>query len=106
MRLKQDREQGIDAQRIQALEMALEALTAEREREAARASHAEGRLEVGVAALQAQYRAQGQSAGMRMLRQIMVRGVKGEVALRLVLWRTAIEDSNRPVGSHTETPHP
>ena len=35
-------------------------------------------------------RAQGQGAGLRQLRQIMVRMVKGEVGMRLEIWRMAM----------------
>ena len=47
------------------------------------------------AALEAQMRAQGQGAGLRLLRQIMVRMVKGEVAMRVVIWKTATQDVQR-----------
>lgn len=39
-------------------------------------------------ALEAQMRAQGQGAGLRMLRQIVARMVKGELGLRMEVWRT------------------
>merc|ERR1719240_1601395 len=47
------------------------------------------------AALEAQMKAQGQGAGLRQLRQIMVRLVKGEVGLRVEIWRTAMKDEVR-----------
>merc|ERR1719181_264434 len=47
------------------------------------------------AALEAQMRAQGQGAGLRQLRQIMVRMVKGEVGLRVEIWRTTMKDEVR-----------
>merc|ERR1719152_524844 len=47
------------------------------------------------AALEAQMKAQGQGAGLRQLRQIMVRLVKGEAAMRVVIWRTAMQDEAR-----------
>merc|ERR1719305_1489057 len=47
------------------------------------------------AALEAQMQAQGQGAGLRQLRQIMVRLVKGEVGLRVEIWRTAMKDEVR-----------
>merc|ERR1719253_1857033 len=47
------------------------------------------------AALEAQMRAQGQDAGLRMLKQIMVRMVKGEAAMRVEIWRTAMKDEVR-----------
>ena len=47
------------------------------------------------AALEAQMRAQGQGAGLRMLKQIMVRMVKGEAGLRVEIWRTAMKDAQR-----------
>lgn len=36
-------------------------------------------------------RAQGQGVGLRQLRQIFARMVKGEVGLRVEIWRTARE---------------
>ena len=53
------------------------------------------RYEAMQAALEAQMQAQGQSAGLRMLRQIMARMLKGEVGLRLEVWRTAMRDETR-----------
>merc|ERR1719247_3348391 len=47
------------------------------------------------AALEAQMRSQGQGAGLRMLRQIMMRMVKGEVGLRVEIWRTTMKDEVR-----------
>merc|ERR1719502_2453999 len=47
------------------------------------------------AALEAQMKAQGQGAGLRQLRQIMVRMVKGEVGLRVEIWRTTMKDEVR-----------
>merc|ERR1719199_1825655 len=47
------------------------------------------------AALEAQMRAQGQSAGLRQLRQIMIRMVKGEAGLRVEIWRTTMKDEVR-----------
>merc|ERR1719353_720319 len=47
------------------------------------------------AALEAQMQAQGQGAGLRQLRQIMVRMVKGEVGMRVEIWRTAMKDEMR-----------
>merc|ERR1719201_2797893 len=47
------------------------------------------------AALEAQMKPQGQGAGLRQLRQIMVRLVKGEVGLRVEIWRTAMKDEVR-----------
>merc|ERR1719305_293839 len=47
------------------------------------------------AALEAQMRAQGQSAGLRQLRQIMIRMVKGEAGYRIEIWRTAMQDETR-----------
>merc|ERR1719324_343577 len=47
------------------------------------------------AALEAQMQAQGQGAGLRQLRQIMVRLVKGEVGMRVEIWRTAMKDEMR-----------
>merc|ERR1719161_1288785 len=47
------------------------------------------------AALEAQMRAQGQGAGLRMLRQIFARMVKGEVGMRVEIWRTTMKDEVR-----------
>ena len=47
------------------------------------------------AALEAQMKAQGQSAGLRQLRQIMIRMVKGEAGLAIEVWRTAMKDESR-----------
>merc|ERR1719502_1001970 len=47
------------------------------------------------AALEAQMKAQGQGAGLRQLRQIMMRMVKGEGGLRVEIWRTAMKDEVR-----------
>merc|ERR1719398_337477 len=47
------------------------------------------------AALEAQMRSQGQSAGLRMLRQIMMRMVKGEAGMRVEIWRTTMKDEVR-----------
>ena len=47
------------------------------------------------AALEAQMRAQGQGAGLRMLRQIMARMVKGEKGMRIEIWRTSMKDEVR-----------
>jgi len=47
------------------------------------------------AALEAQMQGQGQSAGLRMLRQIMMRLMKGELGFRLEIWRTACKDAQR-----------
>ena len=47
------------------------------------------------AALEAQMRAQGQGAGLRMLRQIMMRMVKGEAGMRVEIWRTTMKDEVR-----------
>merc|ERR1719450_2090521 len=47
------------------------------------------------AALEAQMRGQGQSAGLRMLRQIFARMVKGEVGMRVEIWRTTMKDEVR-----------
>merc|ERR1719409_1294395 len=43
------------------------------------------------AALEAQMRAQGQGAGLRQLRQILARLTKGEMGLRVEVWRTAMQ---------------
>ena len=40
-------------------------------------------------------KSQGQSAGLRQLRQIMARMVKGEAGLRVEVWRTAMKDEAR-----------
>merc|ERR1719311_566348 len=53
------------------------------------------RYEAMQAALEAQMKAQGQGAGLRQLRQIMVRMVKGEVGLRVEIWRTTMKDEVR-----------
>jgi len=45
------------------------------------------------AALEAQMQAQG--AGLRQLRQILARMVKGEVGMRVEIWRTAMKDDVR-----------
>ena len=42
------------------------------------------------ALLKAQMEAQGRGAGLRMLRQIMARQVKGEAGMRLEIWRTSL----------------
>ena len=47
------------------------------------------------AALEAQMKSQGQSAGLRQLRQIMARMLKGEVGLRMEIWHTAMQDETR-----------
>merc|ERR1719454_2146190 len=47
------------------------------------------------AALEAQMKAQGQGAGLRQLRQIMIRMVKGEAGLRVEIWRTTMKDAVR-----------
>merc|ERR1719181_1712753 len=47
------------------------------------------------AALEAQMRSQGQGAGLRMLRQIFARMVKGEVGMRVEIWRTTMKDEVR-----------
>merc|ERR550537_2953 len=47
------------------------------------------------AALEAQMQAQGQGAGLRQLRQILTRMVKGEVGMRVEIWRTAMKDEMR-----------
>ena len=47
------------------------------------------------AVLEAQMKAQGQGAGLRQLRQIMMRMVKGEVGMRVEIWRTAMRDETR-----------
>ena len=47
------------------------------------------------AALEAQMKAQGQGAGLRMLRQIMLRMVKGEAGMRVEIWRTMMKDEVR-----------
>merc|ERR1719174_2254022 len=53
------------------------------------------RYEAMQAALEAQMRAQGQSAGLRQLRQIMIRMVKGEAGYRIEIWRTTMQDETR-----------
>ena len=45
------------------------------------------------AALEAQMAAQGQGAGLRQLRQILARMVKGEMGMRVEIWRTATRDA-------------
>ena len=40
-------------------------------------------------------RAQGQSTGIRLLRQILRRRTQGAVGARLEIWRTAMQDENR-----------
>lgn len=52
------------------------------------------------AALESQMRAQSQGTGLRMLRQIMARRVKGEKGLRMEVWKTAAEDEKRAAGLH------
>merc|ERR1719502_1598566 len=47
------------------------------------------------AALEAQMQAQGQGAGLRQLRQILARMVKGEMGMRVEIWRTAMKDEMR-----------
>merc|ERR1719460_2946772 len=47
------------------------------------------------AALEAQMRSQGRGAGLRMLRQIMMRMVKGEAGMRVEIWRTTMKDEVR-----------
>ena len=47
------------------------------------------------AALEKQMRAQGQHAGLRLLRQVMARLVKGEVGMRIEVWRMALKDQLR-----------
>ena len=46
-------------------------------------------------ALEAEMRVKGQSAGLRQLRQIMARMAKGELGLRVEVWRTAMRDEVR-----------
>ena len=43
-------------------------------------------------ALEAQMRAQGQGAGLRMLRMTMARLVRGELGMRIEIWRTCMRD--------------
>ena len=57
--------------------------------------HQHGRQQEMMAALEAQMRAQGQGAGVRQLRQIMYRMVKGEKGMRLEVWRTGMKDAHR-----------
>ena len=45
--------------------------------------------------LEARMMAQGQGAGVTMMKQAMARMVKGEVGMRLVVWRTAVQDEAR-----------
>ena len=54
-----------------------------------------GELEALRNALEAQMKSQGQSAGLRILRQILARMVKGEVGLAIEVWRTTMKDEVR-----------
>ena len=47
------------------------------------------------AALEGQMMAQGQEAGLRQLRQIMMRMMRGGTALRVEIWRTGMRDALR-----------
>lgn len=47
------------------------------------------------ASLEQQMKAQGQGAGLRMLRQIMARLTKGEKGYRVEIWKTALRDQHR-----------
>jgi len=49
------------------------------------------------AALETQMRSQSQGAGLRMLRQIMAHMVRGELGLRVEIWRTSYTDHQRAV---------
>ena len=42
------------------------------------------------AALEAQMRAQGQGAGLRMLKQCLARMMRGELGMRVEIWRTTM----------------
>jgi len=91
---------AIEAQfRIEHMESQLAEHEANAEADAARAKADAGRESsehaAMQAALEAQMRAQGQGAGLRMLKQIMVRMVKGEAAMRIEIWRTTMKDEVR-----------
>ena len=47
---------------------------------------------VAVASLEARMQTQGQGAALRQLMQIMVRLMKGEVAMRLEVWRQGVKE--------------
>ena len=47
------------------------------------------------ARLEAQMRAQGQSAGLRQLRQMLARKARGEAGVCVEVWRTAMQDAGR-----------